>query len=185
MYFYVIILNNIFLHYMSPSTDPSSLEDLPHYEVYVDPPEQEMIRETPEEYFARLTEEARRNFPVDPKVERREDDARCSHMYRTLKELQKERRALLWSLLKHPVASPSGLVGLGILGLTALNLMSAGAAAVGEVVNAGVAGYVIKRKMGDLRERMDRCTRAIEAYRQKYGDTATDILSADVENEDY
>lgn len=151
----------------------------------MDPPEQETIRETPEEYFARLEEEARRNFPVDLKVERREDDAKFSEMCRTLKALQEERRALLWSLLKHPVASPSGIVGLGFLGLVSLNLMNAGAAAVGEVVNAGVACYVIKRKMGNLRERTDQCTRAIDAYRQKYGDTAADILRADVENEGY
>lgn len=170
---------------MSLPTDPAPFLDPPYYEEYVgESTERETIRETPEEYFARLEEEERRSFPVDPKVERREDDAKFSQTYRTLKELQKERRALLWSLLKHPVASPSGLVGLGILGLTALNLMSVGAAAVGEVVNAGVAGYVIKRKISDLQERMERCTRAIEAYRQKYGGTATDILSEDLNHED-
>lgn len=140
---------------MPSSTDPSSPYDPPNYEVY-----------------------------VDPKVERREDDAKFSQIYRTLKELQKERRALLWSLLKHPVASPSGLVGLGIMGITALDLIGAGAAVVGEVVNAGVAGYVIKREIGKLQERMDRCVCQIDAYRQRYGDTATDILSEDVKHED-
>lgn len=157
-----------------PTDDQMFLPDVPHYSKYA-------IHETPEKYFARLDEEARRDFPVNAKAERMEDDAKFSQVYRTLKELQEERRALLLSLLKHPVASPSGLVGLGIIGLTTMNVVGTTVAVVGEVVNAGVACYVIKRKISDLQERIDRCVHHIDTYQQKYGETAADILSADVD----
>lgn len=180
--FYVLLLTKSLLSIMTPHANQTAFFDFPlHSEYMEEHPNIDTASMTPEAYFTFLDEEARRNFPVDSKVECREDDARFFEAYRTLKKLQKERRQLLWSLLKHPITSPSGLIGLGIIGLAALRMIGATVAALGEVVNAVGACYVIKKKINALQERMDRCTRVIQRYRQTYGDTAADILSADVQ----
>lgn len=172
----------VWLSAMLDTADASGMSTLPRYEDYVlgiEP--SDVPTETPEEYFERLEKKLggdthRGALALGAEMEL------CQEAQRRLNELRGERRKLYVSLLRYPI-TPSGIIGMSMGILAVTEVVPLAVAFTGQVANAGVAGYYIYKKVHATQKEVGLYQRVVDGYREKYGDTATDILLADVERD--